>query len=78
MFNSVASILFTPLEFISVWSAVPDRISLPTSLLWAFKEVHSMVICNLYGPDSGVLNVNLFTFKLHGLLAYATAFARLK
>ena len=27
----------------------------------------------MYGPDSGVLNINLFTFKLHGLLAYATA-----
>ena len=27
----------------------------------------------MYSPDSGVLNINLFTFKLHGLLAYATA-----
>lgn len=27
----------------------------------------------MYSPDSGVLNINFFTFKLHGLLAYATA-----
>ena len=51
LFNSVASILFTPFEFISVWSAVPDRISLPTPLLRAFKEVHSMVICIVPTPE---------------------------
>ena len=31
-------------SLLSVWSAVPDRISLPTPLLRAFNEVNSIVI----------------------------------